>query len=136
MKKLIIFFFGVVLFSSNISFAQSEPVLYFCERYDSRRGEVNVSDRFTTGSITVVVKCDYALELEEVAIQYDRYNERTGEFQYYKKFYFSIQPDMKYVYFTKNDESDMQFDDPGFYRVFLLDDKDETVTSALIEIVR
>jgi len=43
---------------------------------------------------------------------------------------------MKYVYFSKNSESDMKFDDPGFYRVFLLDNRDKTVASALIEIIR
>ena len=42
---------------------------------------------------------------------------------------------MKYVYFARNDESDMEFEDPGFYRVFLLDDRDKTVTSSLIEII-
>jgi hypothetical protein len=42
---------------------------------------------------------------------------------------------MKYVYFAKNDESDMNFEDPGFYRVFLLDHRDKTVASALIEII-
>ncbi len=136
MKNVAIMFVGIFIFFSNISFSQSEPVLYFCEKYDSRKGEVNVSDRFTRGAITVVVKCDYALKLEDVAIQYDRYNDRTGKFDYYKKFYFTVDPDMKYVYFSKNDESDMKFEDAGFYRVFLLDDRDKTVASALIEIVR
>jgi len=47
-----------------------------------------------------------------------------------------ISEDMSYVFFEKNDESDMKFEDPGFYRVFLLDDRDRTVASALIEIIR
>ncbi len=136
MRNLALLFFAVFMLFTNISFSQSEPVLYFCEKYDSRKGEVNISDRFTRGAITVVVKCDYALNLEDVAIQYDKYNERTGKFEYYKKFYFTIDSDMKYVYFSKNDESDMKFEDPGFYRVFLLDDRDKTVTSSLIEIIR
>jgi hypothetical protein len=42
---------------------------------------------------------------------------------------------MKYVFFEKNDESDMEFNDPGFYRVFLLDEDGKTITSALIEII-
>lgn len=29
----------------------------------------------------------------------------------------------------------MKFEEPGFYRVFLLDDNDKTVASALIEII-
>ena len=139
MKKFHLFFVLVLLFTfvgMDISvLAQNEPVLYFCEKY-GRNGEEGVSDRFTTGYITVMVKCDYALNLDDVAIQYDKYNFRTGDFEYYKKFNFTVQPDMKYVYFARNDESDMEFEEPGFYRVFLLDDRDKTVTSSLIEIIR
>ncbi|WP_337867039.1 hypothetical protein [Ignavibacterium sp.] len=43
---------------------------------------------------------------------------------------------MKYGFFSKNEESDLRFDDPGFYRVFLLDEDDKTVASSLIEIIR
>lgn len=116
-------------------FAQNEPILYFCEKYDSRDGEVGVSDRFTTGHLTVMVKCDYELDLTDVSIQFDKYNFRNGKFEFYKNFDYSIDPDMKYVYFSKNDESDMSFDDAGFYRVFLLDERDKTVASAVIEII-
>ena len=138
MKKSHLFFVFTLLFifiGMNLTvLAQNEPVMYFCEKY-GRNGEEGVSDRFTTGYITVMVKCDYALNLDNVSIQYDKYNFRTGEFEYYKNFSFTIQPDMKYVYFARNDESDMEFEDPGFYRVFLLDDRDKTVTSSLIEII-
>ena len=138
MKKSHLFFVFTLLFifiGMNLTvLAQNEPVLYFCEKY-GRNGEEGVSDRFTTGYITVMVKSDYALNLDDVSIQYDKYNFRTGEFEYYKKFSFTIQPDMKYVYFSRNDESDMEFEDPGFYRVFLLDDRGRTVTSSLVEII-
>jgi hypothetical protein len=117
------------------TFAQSEPVMYFCERYDEYDGEIGVSDRFTTGYITVMVKADAELRLRDVAIQYDKFNERNGKFEYYKKFNFTIERDMKYVFFERNDESDMEFEETGFYRVFLLDDDDRTVASALIEII-
>ena len=139
MKRFHLFFAFVLLFSffamNSVAFAQEEPVMYFCEKY-GRNGEVGVSDRFTTGYLTVMVKCDYALRLDEVAIQLDKYNFRSGEFEYYKKFYYTIDLDMKYVYFSKNYESDMEFEDPGFYRVFLLDERDKTVASAIIEIIR
>ncbi|NWF50158.1 MAG: hypothetical protein HXY49_06425 [Ignavibacteriaceae bacterium] len=82
-----------------------------------------------------MVKSAYALNLRSVYIQFDKYNFRTGKFEYYKRFDYRIEPDMKYVYFSKNDESDMRFDDPGFYRVFLLDSDEKTVASALIEII-
>lgn len=137
MKKTVVLFvvlFAFLLGASENLFAQNEPVLYFCEKYGSN-GEVGVSDRFTTGYLTVMVKCDYALDLEDVSIQFDWYNPRTKKFEFYKKFNYVVEPDMKYIYFSKNDESDMKFEDPGFYRVFLLDDKDKTVASALIEII-
>jgi len=139
MKRFHLFFAFALLFSfiamHSTVFAQEEPVMYFCEKY-GRDGEVGVSDRFTTGYLTVMVKSDYALRLDDVAIQLDKYNFRTGEFVYYKKFYYNIDLDMKFVFFTKNDDSDMEFEDPGFYRVFLLDDRDRTVASAIIEIIR
>jgi len=138
MKRYHLFFAFILLFSffalHSTVFAQEEPVMYFCEKY-GRNGEVGVSDRFTTGYLTVMVKCDYALRLDDVAIQLDKYDFRSGEFEYYKKFNYTIDLDMKYVYFERNDESDMDFEDPGFYRVFLLDDRDKTVASALIEII-
>lgn len=116
------------------AFAQESPVMYFCEKY-GKNGEVGISDRFTTGYLTVVVKSDYAMKLKDVSIQFDKYDFKRDKFEYYKKFNYTLKPDMKYVYFSKNDESDMSFDEPGFYRVFLLDEDDETVASAIVEII-
>ena len=139
MTRFQLFFAFTLLLSffalESTVFAQNEPVLYFCEKY-GKNGEIGVADRFTTGYLTVVVKADYALGLDDVSIQFDKYNYRTDDFEYYEKFYYSIDPDMSYIFFEKNDESDMNFKDPGVYRVFLLDDRDRTVTSALIEIIR
>jgi hypothetical protein len=42
---------------------------------------------------------------------------------------------MKYVFFNKNEDSDLSFDKPGIYRVFLLDNDDKTVASALVQII-
>ena len=139
MKKSFLFLFVVtLLFSSGFIstvFAQNEPVLYFCEKYDSKKGEVGVSDRFTTGYLTVMVKSDDALGLEDVHIQFDKFKERSKKFEFYKKFDYTIESDMSYVFFAKNSDSDLKFEEPGFYRVFLLDDNDKTVASALIEII-
>lgn len=137
--KFSVLFLFMLVFSAGIvksTFAQSEPVLYFCEKYDDDKGEVGVGDRFYTGPITVMVKSAKALRLDDVTIQFDRYNESNGKFEYYKKFSYTITPTDKYVFFRTNDSSDLRFDNAGFYRVFLLDDKDKTVTSALIEIIK
>lgn len=139
MKKIFlsVFVFSVFFLLGLLTpvFAQSEPVLYFCEKYDANKGEIGVSDRFTTGYLTVMVKADNPLDLEDVHIQFDKLNERNGKFEFYKKFDYSIDRDMSYVYFAKNSDSDLKFEEPGFYRVFLLDDNDRTVASALIEII-
>ncbi|HMS34036.1 MAG TPA: hypothetical protein PKC91_08115 [Ignavibacteria bacterium] len=126
----VIFVFGF----KATSYAQQYPVLYFCEKYGSS-GEVGVSDRFTTGYLTVMVKADGPLGLRDCSIQLDKYDCKTGVFNYYKKFSYSVEPDMKYVYFARNDESDMNFADVGIYRVFLLDQNDRTVASGLVEII-
>ena len=114
--------------------AQSSPVLYFCESYGDN-GEVNIADRFHKGYLTVMVKADSELGLRDVSIEFDRYNCSSGSFDYYKKFNFTVKPTMKYIFFSRNSESDMSFDKPGIYRVFLLDSNGSTVTSGLIEII-
>lgn len=136
-KKIAFAIFTFILlfvFKSN-AFSQQYPVLYFCEKYGDN-GEEGVSDRFTTGHLTVMVKADGPLGLRDCSIQLDKYNPGSGTFSYYKKFKYAVEPDMKYVYFSKNDVSDMSFDDPGIYRVFLLDQNDRTVASGLVEIIR
>ncbi len=139
MKKLQLFFTFTLLLSifalESTVLAQNEPVMYFCDKISSN-GAVGISDQHPTGYLIVVVKSNYAMGLHEVAIQLDKYNFRTGEFEYYKKFHYTMELDMKIVSFKKNDESDMEFEDPGFYRVFLLDDRDRKVASAIIEIIR
>ena len=135
-KSLVLFsmFFTLLIGINSNLFAQAEPVMYFCENYGNN-GEEGVSDRFTKGYLTVMVKCDYALNLEDVSIQFDKYNFRTGKFEYYKKFSYVVEPDMSYIFFAKNEESDLHFEEAGFYRVFLLNDSDKTIASALIEII-
>ena len=139
MKRFHLFFAFVLLFSffamHSTVFAQEEPVLYFCDRYDEYQGEIGVKDRFTKGPVTVMAKCNVPLYLTNVTIQYDRYNFRSGKYEFYKSFVFDIELDMKYVYFGPTSGNDMRFDDSGFYRVFLLDENDETVATALIEII-
>ena len=140
MKKYLILFLLLFLFLPvgfrAVTYAQSSPVMFFCERYDDNYGEVGISDRFTTGYLTVMVKSSYALGLKNCYIQFDKYNSSYNDFEYYKKFNFVVQPDMKYIYFSKNENADMKFEDPGIYRVFLLNSSNKTVASALIEIIR
>jgi hypothetical protein len=128
-------FLLVFIGTQNKCYAQSQPVLYFCERYDTDNGEVGISDRFTTGYLTVMVKSSTALGLTKCHIQFDRYNQASGKFEFSKKFDYTIEKDMKYVFFNKNEDSDLSFDKPGFYRVFLLDNNDKTIANALVQII-
>jgi hypothetical protein len=121
--------------TSPRTYAQAEPVMYFCDKYDSYDGEIGIKDRFSKGPITVMVKCDHALNLTNVSIQYDRYNFRSQKFEYYKSFAFDINQDESYVFFAPTSGNDMEFNDSGFYRVFLLDTDKNTIASALIEII-
>jgi hypothetical protein len=119
----------VLGFTANIS-AQNGPVLYFCEDYTSA-GETGIGDRFYTGKITVMVKCDYALGLTDCAIQFDKYNGYS--FDYYKKVSFDVTADMKYIYFKSED---LRVEAPGIYRCFLLDKRGNNVASSLVEFIR
>lgn len=130
--KLFLGFFALVFvlgLTTNIK-AQNGPAMYFCEKYGSS-GEQSISDRFYTGPITVMVKCDYALGLRDCSIQFDKYNGYS--FDYYKKVDFDVTADMKYIYF---ESSDLRVDSPGIYRCFLLDSKKNTVASAMVEFIR
>jgi hypothetical protein len=130
-----ILFLLILIGLQNKGLAQSQPILYFCERYDSDDGEVGISDRFTTGYLTIMVKSATSLGLVKCHIQFDRYNQSSGQFEFYKKFDYTIEKDMKYVFFRKNEDSDLNFDKPGFYRVYLLDKNDKTVASSLVQII-
>lgn len=135
MKKVFVLgLFALIFAFMSEAKAQRYPVLYFCESYGSA-GETGISDRFTTGYLTVMVKADDAIGLRDCSIQLDKYNISSGTFSFYKKFKYSVEPDMKYIFFARNDESDLSFDTPGIYRVFLLDHNDRTVASALVEII-
>ncbi len=67
MSKLFLFIFIsiIVLDFNSIVIAQSEPVLYFCQAYTDS-GEVGVSDRFTTGYLTIMIKCDYCIRIKRL----------------------------------------------------------------------
>ena len=137
MKRLAVLFlmiFCISGFKAAIR-AQSSPVMYFCEKYDPSYGETGISDRFTKGYLTIMVKADKPLGLKNVHIQFDKFNWYTHKFEYYKKYNYVVDPDMSYIFFAKNEESDLKFDEAGLYRVFLLNDDNENVASALIEII-
>ncbi|MBN1633767.1 MAG: hypothetical protein JW917_06355 [Ignavibacteria bacterium] len=132
MKKIISEIFITLLFfliTAGGLFPQNKPLLYFCERYDKVTGEVGQSATFTPGQFTVMVKGDKELGLDDVSIQIDSYNSTREIFTFYREVKFKITPDMKYIYFSNDD---IRINEPGVYRVYLLDSLGRAVTHGVI----
>ena len=125
----------MILISTFEIFAQAEPVMYLCERYDDFDGEVGIGSIFSKGPVAIIIRCDFALNLDQVTIQYDKYDFSESKFVYYKKAKFDVDENASYLSFIMDDEKNMEFEEPGFYRVFLLDSGGETVASAVVEII-
>ena len=132
MKKYRLLFFLLFLFSlsafCNITYAQSSPVMYFCEKYSNKYGEIGISNKFTVGALTMVVKSDVPLPNGKLQVQYDKYNPGSGNFEYYSKNDIRGVNNKKYF--------DIAFKEPGIYRVFLLSSANKTIATALIEIIK
>ena len=82
-----------------------------------------------------MIKCDYPLGLTDCNIEYDKLNLSTNQFSLYKKFDFVVKPELSYIFFSRTDNSDLSFDEPGIYRVLLRDNYNERIASSLIQIV-
>ena len=128
MKKFVVVVFFVLVLSGVLA-AQSCDILYLCVNYDG--GEVDCSDRFTAGNLTVMALLSAPIYYTNISIQLDKYNAREGDFEYYENYPFDTDPEMDYIFFP-----DIAFNDAGFYRVFLLDPNGNTITSTLVEITR
>jgi hypothetical protein len=130
MKKLLFFgvLFLILIGFQNKTKAQSCDILYFCVNYDGK--EIDCADRFTAGKITVMVRLAKEIFFTKVTVQLDKYNPREGKFEYYNSYAFDTEADMTYIYFNN-----IEFNDKGFYRVFLLDPSKNTITSGLVEII-
>lgn len=113
--------------------------LYFCEDYRDGK-EINVSSRFTTGWLTVMVDLrpanveigvkDVYMELVKIK---DEYGESISE-KFIRTIDFSVEPKFDYIYFQNKKE--LKFESPGTYRVSLFTNKDKLITSNTIEIIR
>lgn len=130
MKKLVFLFVVVsfIVISSSAVFAQSCSLLYFCEKYDN--GEVGCSDRFSSGKVTVMVKLEQGFDSTSVSLQLTRFSPAEDQFKFYKEIIFDVEKGTKYIFFQ-----DIEFNERGIYRVFLLDTRKNRLASALIEII-
>lgn len=113
--------------------------LYFCEDYRGGK-EINVSSRFTTGWLTVMVDlrpANVEIGTKSVYIEIVKIKDADGKTipeKFIKTIDFSVEPDFDYIYFQNKKE--LKFDSPGTYRVSLFTGKDKLITSNTIEIIR
>ena len=100
--------------------------LYFCEKYDSVKGEIGESEKFTTGFLTVMVKLKNPIGVTDVDINITdtKKNEVVGTHP------FTVTSDMTYIFFEK-----VTFDNPGKYKVSLLKKDGTVIVSGNVEIV-
>jgi len=124
-----VFIFFSAVFLVDDLYSQSKPLLYFCERYDRVDGEIGQSSTFTPGKFTVMIKSDEPLGLTDVAIQIDSYDISGERFKFYNKVNFKIDPSYKYVFFANDD---IRIDEPGVYRIYLLDGKGKSVAAGVV----
>ena len=102
--------------------------LYFCEDYVQKE-EVNVSDKFSTGRLTVMVKTKEQLYDRDVALKLERLND-DGSKDYLKTIDFTI-PIGDYFFFK---HKDLGFSKPGYYRVTLIGKNGSPVCSGEVTI--
>ena len=103
--------------------------LYFCEDYIQDK-EVNVSSKFTTGRLTVMVKTDQKIYDKNVELKLQKLNE-DGTKETVKTIPFTI-PVSDYFYFK---HEDLGFSETGKYRVTLLGKDGDALVSGDVTIV-
>lgn len=113
--------------------------LYFCEDYRGGK-EINVSSRFSTGWLTVMVDlrpADVEIGVKSVYIEIVKIKDADGESipeKFIRSIDFTVEPDFDYIYFQNKKE--LKFESPGTYRVSLFTSNDKLITSNTIEIIR
>ncbi|CAN5593307.1 hypothetical protein BH10BAC5_BH10BAC5_07330 [soil metagenome] len=108
---------------------KSENSLYFCESYDPVKGEIGKSDKFTTGSLTVMVdlrpkKEKIGVTDVDINITDIKKNEVISTNPY------TVSANMDYIFFNN-----VTFDKLGTYKVSLLKKDASVVVSGVVEIV-
>lgn len=91
--------------------------LYFCEDYKNGK-EIGVSDRFTSGWLTVMVKTEKPIGVGKVELRLAKIKDADGD-KISEKIIdtipFDIQSNWDYTYFQ--DKSRLKFSSPGTYKV-------------------
>ena len=108
--------------------------LYFCEDYVGGE-EIGVSERFTTGWLTVMVKTDEPLGVGKVELRLSKIKDASGNSiseQIIDDIPFNVQPDWDYTFFQ--DKKNLTFKTPGTYKATLLKPDGSPIVSGEVEI--
>lgn len=135
--KIYLLLYTVVIFfcASGITYSQSGGSLYFCEDYKDAK-EIGVSDKFTTGWLTVMVRTFKPFGTEKVELLITQIGDKNGNTISEKVIDtvpFDIGADWTYAYFQ--DKSNLKFTSPGIYRVTLKDLKGIPFCSGEVKII-
>ena len=128
MKNLRIFTAFVVLFAVAVSCSflknlSKSDKLYFCEKYTST--EIGEGTKFPVGAITVMVKLSNPIGVSSVDINIT--DKETGKAV--DTFPFTVQSSWDYIHFD-----DVEFKEPGKYKVSCLKKDGTVVASGEVEI--
>lgn len=133
MKKMFLFLALILFLGMNLNI-NAQVSLIMCERYDVEYGPVNPGGIFTTGYLTVVAISSSAMHYDNVYVQYDKMG-TDGQYYFYKQFPFTFPNGYSTVYFSRVGDNDMEFNDVGIYRVFLLNKNKETIAYTTVTII-
>jgi hypothetical protein len=125
--KIITSFLVLVLLLVSCSFLKnlsSGDKLYFCERYTD--AEIGEGTKFTTGTITVMLKLSKPIGVTSVDINVTD----VGSGKPVETFPFTVQSSWDYIHFD-----DVEFAEPGKYKVSCLKKDGTVIASNEVEIV-
>lgn len=104
--------------------------LYFCEDYQGR--EINVSERFSTGWLTVMVKLDAPIGVGKVDLRLEKMSDGKPV-KIIDTIPFEVPADNDYIYFQ--DKKNLKFNSPGEYRVTLLKKDGTPIVSGDVTVI-
>ncbi|MCC6864732.1 MAG: hypothetical protein IT280_01075 [Ignavibacteria bacterium] len=129
MNKVKFFFSLAVIFLVVVSCSKLKNLsggdrLYFCEKYTTK--EIGESSKFTTGTLTVMLKLSKPIGVSSVDINVT--DKESGKAV--NTFPFTVQSSWDYIHFD-----DVEFKDPGNYKVSCLKKDGTVIASGEVEIV-
>lgn len=138
MKKSFLILFFLVCSYIVVSDSHSQvKSLYFCEKYENGR-EIGISDKFTTGWLTVMLdlrESGESIGVSSVDILIIKINDNSGKevCDTIDFVPFDVEPDWDYIYFT--DEERLIFEDAGTYNVVCITKSGTPIANGEVQIV-